>query len=180
MTRVILILSILSLNVLYGQQSEEILSGDKSKSVVSGFYNRINTGILGGSDVSLSFQIINGYKFNENWNVGLGLGTENFFGNGYIPLFLESDYAILKQSTTPFLSVMTGYELPIQSFGQLKGGITFGGKIGFDYFVREHVGISTSIGYRYGRLVERSNFWDDFKTISIVNRYEFRIGVVFK
>jgi hypothetical protein len=150
--------------------------------VVSGFYNRINVGVLGGSSSSRSFNIINGYRFNQHFSAGLGLGIEEFFWNRYIPTFLEGNYNLLKKSTTPWVSIMAGYEMPYQNIEQLKGGFTCGGKIGFSYFVGEHVGISTSLGYRYAYLRDETNWWgwDDFVTISQVNRFEFRVGMVFK
>lgn len=160
--------------------NEDLLSGESNQPVVSGFYNRINVGVLGGSNSSPSFNIINGYRFNQHWSVGLGLGVEQFFWNRYIPTFVEGNYNLLKSPTTPWLSVMAGYEVPFENFNTVKGGITCGGKIGFSYFIAKHVGISTSIGYRYAHLTIENNWWDDFVTVSHLNRFEFRVGVVFK
>ena len=163
-------------------QDSEALSVESNKSVVSGFYNRINIGVLGGSNSSRSFNIINGYRFNQRWSAGLGLGIEEFFWNRYIPTFIEGNYNLLKKTTTPWLSVMAGYEVPYQNIEDVKGGFTCGGKIGFSYFVGDRFGISTSLGYRYAYLRDKSNFWgwDDFVTISQLNRFEFRVGIVFK
>ena len=74
------------------------------------------------------------------------------------------------------------YEMPYQNLGTNKGGFTCGGKVGFTYFVNQHIGISTSIGYRYAHLRDESNWWgwEDFTTITDVNRIEFRVGMVFK
>lgn len=170
----------------YGQNSTDELNNtspdDITKSVVSGFYNRVNVGVLGGSASSPSFNIINGYRFNQHWSAGLGLGVEQFYWNRYIPVFAEGNYNLLKKNTTPWLSLMVGYELPYQNFGSVRGGITAGGKIGFSYFVADHVGITTSIGYRYARLTDNTNWWgwEDFLTITDINRFEFRVGMIFK
>lgn len=182
----IIIMSLILAHIGFSQNStselSENLSVDSNSPVVSGFYNRINVGVLGGSNASPSFNIVNGYRMNENWSAGFGLGTETFFGRSYIPVFFEGNYNILKKSTTPWLSVMAGYELPISNIGDVKGGFTCGGKIGFSYFVGKHVGISTSLGYRYAYLRDEFNGWgwEDFVTISQVNRFEFRVGLVFK
>ncbi len=150
--------------------------------MVSGFYNRINVGVLGGSSVSPSFNIINGVTINEHWSAGLGLGIEPFFNRGYIPSFLEVNYNFLEKKTSPWVSVMAGYEVPLRDFENRKGGPMLGGKVGFTYFAGKHVGISTAIGYRYAYLRDQSNWWgwDDFVTISHINRFECRVGLVFK
>ncbi|NOQ74080.1 MAG: hypothetical protein GQ574_18885 [Crocinitomix sp.] len=182
----IIVLSLIFAQTGFAQNStselNESLSVGSNSPVVSGFYNRINVGVLGGSNASPSFNIINGYRFNERWSAGLGLGTETFFNSAYIPTFIEGNYNILKKSTTPWLSVMAGYEMPIDNWGDVKGGFTCGGKVGFSYFVGKHVGISTSLGYRFAYLRDESNWWgwEDFVTISEVNRFEFRVGMVFK
>lgn len=177
-----LLLSQLSFAQNSTNELKEDLSVSSNSPVVSGFYNRINVGVLGGSDASPSFNIVNGYRFDDRWSTGFGLGTEAFFGRTYIPTFLEGNYNILKRSTTPWLSIMAGYEMPIESWGDVKGGFTCGGKVGFSYFIGKHVGISTSLGYRYAYLRDKSNWWgwEDFITISQVNRFEFRVGMVFK
>jgi len=170
----------------YGQTSTNELNvyspDDQTKSVVSGFYNRVNVGVLGGSASSRSFNIVNGYRFDEHWSVGLGLGIEEFYWNRYIPTFVEGNYNLLKSNTTPWVSLLVGYELPYQNIGSVRGGITAGGKIGFSYFVADHVGISTSVGYRYARLTDQSNWWgwEDYLTVTNINRFEFRVGLVFK
>ncbi len=157
-------------------------SVSSQQNTVGGFYNRISVGVLGGSNSSPSFHIVNGYRFNGHWSAGLGLGTEQFLGWGYIPIFIEGNYRLLKNGTSPFLSVMSGYELPMRNVSDNRGGFTCGGRLGFDFFVNPHVGISTSIGYRFAYLRDFSNWggFDDFVTISEINRYEFRVGIIFQ
>lgn len=164
--------------------NEELPIGSDN-SVVSGFYNRFDVGILGGSAASRSFNIVNGYRINEHWSAGFGLGVEEFYWNRYIPTFLEGNYNLLKKSTTPWLSVMAGYEIPtVSSNGANRGGFTYGGKVGFSYFIGKHIGITTSIGYRYAHL-QAETFWigwdlPPITTVTDINRYEFRFGMIFK
>lgn len=161
---------------------DRTLPDTQYESVVSGFYNRVNVGVLGGSASSRSFNIVNGYRINQHWSAGFGLGIEEFYYSRYIPVFLEGNFNVLKRNTTPWISVMGGYELPYQNLGNNRGGITAGGKIGFSYFIVEHIGITTSIGYRYAHLEEEVNTWDwqNYTTVSDINRFEFRVGFVFK
>lgn len=164
--------------------NEELPIGSDN-SVVSGFYNRFDVGILGGSAASRSFNIVNGYRINAHWSAGLGLGIEEFYWNRYIPTYLEGNYNLLKKSTSPWLSVMAGYEIPtISSNGTNRGGFTYGGKVGFSYFIGKHIGITTSIGYRYAHL-QAETFWTGWDlppitTVTDINRYEFRFGMIFK
>lgn len=161
----------------------EVSSVASNKHAVSGFYNRMNVGVLGGSSSSPSFHIINGYRFNARWSTGIGLGLEPLNpGLGAIPIFAEGNYNVLTRNTTPWISVMAGYELPLRNISNNKGGITVGGKVGFSYFVTDHCGITTSVGYRYAYLRDQTNWqgWDDFVTVSHISRYEFRMGLVFK
>lgn len=183
---IIMSAALLLTTISFGQNSANELENtspdDIIKSVVSGFYNRVNVGVLGGSASSRSFNIINGYRFNQHWSAGLGLGVEEFNWSRYIPIFVEGNYNLLKSGTSPWLNLMCGYEMPYQNMGTNKGGFTWGGKVGFTYFVNQHIGISTSIGYRYAHLRDETNWWgwEDFTTITDVNRIEFRVGMVFK
>lgn len=158
------------------------LSDQINEPVVSGFYNRINFGVLGGSNSSLSFNIINGYCINEHWSVGLGLGVEQFAWNHYVPAFIEGNYNIWKGKTSPWINAMAGYQVPFRNIGSNQGGFTCGGKVGISHFVGKHFGITTSLGYRYAHLIDQTNWWgwDSFVTISNINRFEFRVGMVFK
>lgn len=166
-------------NTLLAKDSLPVL---KNKSVVSGFYNQVNVGVLGGSSSSGSFHIINGYRLNERWSAGVGLGIEEFYNRKYVPIHFEGNMNILKRNTTPWVSVMAGYELPFQNIGPNRGGFTAGGKVGFSYFIGTHIGITTSLGYRYAHFENTVNWWgwDSFVEITDVNRYEFRVGMIFK
>jgi hypothetical protein len=182
---IILFLSILGNAQNSTNELNEELPIVSDNSVVSGFYNRFDVGILGGSAASRSFNIVNGYRMNEHWSAGLGLGVEEFYWNRYIPTYLEGNYNLLKKSTTPWLSVMAGYEIPtVSSNGTNRGGFTYGGKVGFSYFIGKHIGITTSIGYRYAHLQAETIWigWDiaPVTTVTNINRYEFRFGMIFK
>jgi hypothetical protein len=163
--------------------AEEVVSVEKYSPTVSrtGFYNRTSLGVIGGDFFSPSLHIVNGYSFNSHWEAGFGLGVEAFTWNGgYVPLFLEGRYTLLEGRTSPFVSVMAGYEMPTRSWSSNKGGFTTGLQLGMTHYFSDHVGIVTSIGYRFAYLEEENMWWDDFETIRLANRYEIRFGFVFR
>ena len=145
----------------------------------SKFYNSTTIGIMPANDPGVSFQVINGYVLNHHWNFGLGIGIESLGWDGYVPLFLEAKYNLGEQKSTPYFSVMAGYDISFDN-GFKNGGFTTGLKFGLDHFFTPLVGITTSVGYRYAYLREQNGWWDDFVEIREVNRLEFRFGLIFK
>ena len=169
------LISFIGLNV-WGQNSRQNLFETNK-----GFYNRLNIGVLAGSSVSASFQVVNGYQWNEHWSTGFGIGLENPDWNPHVPIFIEGNYHFLKSQTGPWLNAMAGYELPTRNLGDRKGGITVGGKIGFDFAINSHFGIMTSVGYRYIHLQNSLwNPWNSVVQIMDMNRLDFRVGLVFR
>jgi hypothetical protein len=66
------------------------------------------------------------------------------------------------------------------NFRQSHGGFTFGGAMGYTYFLNSKIGITTALGYRFARLVEQATWWEDFETIRQLNRFELRFGLTFR
>jgi len=162
--------------------NEEVASTEKFVPTVSrnGFYNRSTIGVMGGDQLSPSLQTVNGFAFKDHWELGLGMGIEQFYWNRYIPVFLEGRYSFLKKLTTPFVSINAGYELPVANFNSSKGGFTAGIQVGVTHYFSNHVGISLSTGYRFASLKVVNTWWDDFETIQQINRFEVRLGFVFR
>ncbi len=151
----------------------------------SGYYGNISAGILGGSDVSGNLLFVNGFRINEHWSAGLGLGIESFYGRAYLPVFAEGKYNLLKKGSTPFASIGFGYDLPFEYSDRNRGGFFGQGFLGFQHELGEHFGIITGIGYRYGQLeVEDWNWWaggdGSVKTIYEINRFDLRFGFIFR
>ncbi|MFT4601942.1 MAG: hypothetical protein ACI857_002128 [Arenicella sp.] len=163
-------------------KSEEIAGIEESLLKVSGkgVYTRASLGMLGGEQFSPSFQLANGYSFNANWDLGLLLGAEKVVGSWYVPVMVNGRYNLLKRPNTPFLDISAGYQMPLQNWENDKGGFTGGASLGFSRLVGDRIGLSTSLGYRYGYLVENSNWWDDFVTIRQINRFDLRFAITFK
>lgn len=167
---------------LWNFSASEVLSIEESTINVNskGFYNRTSLGVLGGSEIGISLRTVNGYSFNRHWEVGLGLGLDRFLWTPYIPIFVEGRYSLFTGATRPFVSAHAGYELPLRNLEFNKGGLTTGIDLGVTHYFSNHLGISTSAGYRFAILKENSQWWDDFATISQISRFEIRLGLVFR
>lgn len=161
---------------------EEVASTEKFIPTVSrnGFYNRSTIGVMGGDQLSPSLQVVNGFGFKNHWEIGLGMGVERFYWNNYLPVFIEGRYSLLNKLASPFVSLNAGYELPVRNFISNKGGFTAGFQIGGEYYFSNHVGLSISTGYRFASLKVVNTWWDDNETIQQINRFEVRLGFVFR
>jgi len=151
-------------------------------------YSTISLGYMPGVNTGNSLHIINGYRFNNHWNLGIGVGKESIEYNDYIPLFLYGQYNLFESSTTPFLSLMAGYEMPLNNNAFNRGGFTTGAQIGINHYFSKHIGLTTSVGYRFGYFENEQSNWnpqgiwwpEPVITIRELNRFEFRFGLVFK
>ena len=162
--------------------TNEIASIDKFQPRVSGkgVFLRAEVGLLGGSQLSPSVQIINGFSFDSHWDLGLGIGWEQYWWDHYIPISANMRYNILNNHFTPFVDVMAGYVMPMGNFDSNKGGFSSGAKIGFTKHLSDRFSFSTSAGYRFAVLQENNPWWDDFITIREIHRFELKFGLTFK
>lgn len=163
----------------------EVLSLDVfvKKANGKGFYNTTSIGMMTGSQISASFQIVNGYALNKKWHFGIGIGLEGFYNQTYVPLFIESRYDILKKASTPFISLGLGYTAPTHNFDRHYGGFLGQAQMGYKQYLNDHIGLLTSVGYRYSHLKsEANNWWTNFPITEIteINRIEFRFGLIFR
>lgn len=174
----ITILTICVLLPTLAQNNENYINSNALEN--SKFYSSLTVGVLPGLQFSPSFHVISGYNLNPNWQFGVGLGIENFANNGYLPIFAHGRYNFMQTLSTPFVSLMTGYDFALRNTEFNKGGFTTGIQFGLDHYFSDHVGLSTSIGYRYAYLKIDNSWWDDFSTIREINRLELRFGLIFK
>ena len=176
----LLVALITSLNLFSQSDTNNTISKE------SKIYTSITGGLMPASHLSKSFHVINGYKFNNHWQVGIGFGAEDFANKGYLPMFLHGQYNLLKKHTTPFVAVLAGYEMPLSGNYNNKGGFTAGLQVGLNHYFSNHVGITTSVGYRYGYFEQQNIYggWElpykNTTQIREINRFEFRFGLVFK
>jgi hypothetical protein len=163
-------------------KSDQIASIEKFVPKVSsaGVFTRASIGILGGDQLSPSIQLTNGYSFSPHWDLGFKTGLETFWLNWYVPVLASARFNLLKRPFTPYVNIEGGYEVPMSNWSGNKGGITTSASIGVTKVYGNRFGFSTSIGYRFARLVEENQWWDDFRTIRQINRVELRFAFTFK
>jgi hypothetical protein len=164
----------------------------------NGFYNTTDFGILFGqgtyySTQTASLNMVNGYQINPNFAVGLGIGFEGY-DVPLAPIFVEAKYFLLKKSFSPFVSLQSGYSLPLSNYilsdGKRanKGGVMLGANIGFRKYLTDHFGLIASVGYRYqeSHSSEEYYWWgwegDNNSSTEITryyNRFAVRFGITF-
>jgi hypothetical protein len=84
----------------------------------------------------LKFNFINGYQFNPNISIGLGLGLRYFIvdGTAYVPIFTDFRTTFLDNNISPYFSLGIGYS------------VTNGGGVGF--FLNPNLGTSFKVSKR--------------------------------
>lgn len=170
----------------------------KHKTVFSpdntGFYNITDIGLLLGTYAgytvgTASVQSISGYRLNQHWTLGLGIGLENF-DVPLAPAFIDARYTLLKGRTSPFASVQGGYGIPMDNYkgndGKRvnKGGVTLNASIGVKHHFTNHLGIILSAGLRHQQSVSTQQYWwfsegDHAIVRNQYNRFVVRFGFLF-
>ena len=163
-------------------EAKEIAGTGKFQPKVSGkgIFLRAETGIVGGTQVSPSILVTNGYSFNPHWDTGLTVGWERYGWSSYVPFLASGRFNLLNRYFTPYIDVIGGYVMPTSNWDRNKGGFTTGIRLGFTRYLNNRFGFSTSIGYRYVYLKAIDNWWDDFVTIRQLNRFELKFALTFK
>ncbi len=155
-----------------------------------GIYHRTSLGILAGENHSnLSFLTSNGYRFKNNFELGLGIGLERVYYGSKAPMFLDFRKNFqLKNSTStlPFVSLMGGYEAGLNNYSRSQGAFA-GASIGFTHYFTERFGITTSLGYRYSYSEDEYPYYYfdiyypyPMKTINELHRFEMRVGIAIR
>ena len=141
------------------------------------YYSNVLFGLMPGLPNYYSlFHVTNGYRFNSHWKFGFVMGIDKIYNKRYIPLLFETEFNFFNQNTSPFLLLNSGYDLPL-SGNYEKGGFTGAIHFGLNHFFSKHVGIKTSVGYRFAYLKTQHYYWDDFITIREINRFEIKFGL---
>ena len=151
-----------------------------------------------------SFTIINGYRFNEHWAAGAGVGFE-IFDHNLFPLFAELRYTLWDNKISPILVIKGGY-----SFGGFKtkqyddlymdwspyyvnnaglrhyGGFMFHPEIGVKVPLNENSDLMFTTAYRYQKTksIARKDYddgqFDEWEHNEDINRLSFGVGIMFR
>ncbi len=171
---------------------EEIASFDFGEK--SGFYNVTDVGLLMGNDgvystTAISAQTVSGYRINEHWNIGLGIGIETF-NIPLAPAFFEGRYHLLKRRFSPFVGLQGGYGIPLENSEGSdqkrinRGGLMLNPMLGIKHQVTKNFGFVISAGYRHQQSISNQNYWwftegDSGLIRTQYNRFVFRLGFIF-
>lgn len=184
----IIFISFLFLLGLKTQAQTELTT--KKVDFVSGIQAGFSTDLF-YSDFSMA--VTNGVLLRERYLLSIGIGLETNRLGRQIPVFFEGKYLFLKnKKKSPFISLTTGYLQPWyrNDYDMTRGGFTAGVQLGFQNYFSEHVGIATSVGYRYWKQKRENGYggyyWDSpliynpGSYIYISNRLEVRFAILFK
>jgi len=83
-----------------------LLMGNRKLSEPSNYYYNTRNNML----VSPSVTMTNGYKFNEHWAAGIGVGFE-LFDHNHFPVFAEIRYVLWDNAVSPFFAIKMGHAI---------------------------------------------------------------------
>ena len=129
--------------------AEPLLEPEYHGELQSGRKGMIQLGYRYGSIHNVPFRsfgadLINSYLFNPYFLLGLGLGVRNYTLPGHqvssttlsefnlVPLFSYFEYKIFDSDISPYVSLSSGYLIPITDSG--IGGFMLSPKMGFDMY----------------------------------------------
>lgn len=139
-----------------------------------------------------SFQIINGYQFENGLYIGGGTGAD-FYDFAVVPVFADVRYHFFETRLTPFVYAQGGYAIPTEQRNPddiytpaRRGGYRFNAGTGFRRIINNHAAVVFTIGYQHQSLAEKKteHWWWNQENIEttteyIYKRIELRIGFEF-
>lgn len=166
---------------LANAQETKIVRTDKP----SFFYVRAQAGCVAGDAQAVSLNAASGYHYRFGLETGISIGREHY-SSTYAPLLLEAAYSFPNwKSIRPFVGIYGGTLLSLSPYNYYRkpAAPCMGVKIGFTRNLTEHLGWTTSIGYRFMQLQEPSYYplWLDtaIPVLTKINNHvaEIRIGL---
>lgn len=151
------------------------------------FYVSGYVGCLFGDAQAMTFNTGWGYHFRNGLETGLSIGRERYsYSYTYTPLLFETNYGFSEwKSGKPFAGIFGGVLLNTSPY-DFNRNRTFGcvgARIGFTRHISNHLGWTTSLGYRFMQL-ERPMYYSSYITPiipwnEIVNSHviELKIGL---
>jgi hypothetical protein len=115
-------------------------------------YTGFPTGESTASGIIFGVQTINGYLFNPNISLGLGVGFHAYNKRSYLPLFLDLRTYFTPGAVTPFINLAGGYALSLNAHdGAItnKGGMILNPGFGVKFMVAPKLALDFSFGYMH-------------------------------
>lgn len=131
----------------------------------SGYINRSGIDILAGNNNSTRFTMINGYQFSPRFSSGIGVSFVHYDDPvSLIPIFLDFNFRILKENSSPYLFLRTGYSFSLHTNDQMEisdhsGGFMFNPGMGVQLDLVNGVGLYINMGYNVDNLEYEYDFW---------------------
>ena len=173
----------------------------------SKFFYRIEAGVLKGNsdnsqDAPFSLTGSVNYQVQPHFSVGLGLGVE-FLKESYMPVFVNLEYKLRAQASTPYLFLKAGYQVPLEDSNEIyydvyplwydyvswnyvipqssydcKGGFLFNPGVGYQHMFSRNFGINFAVGYQFHRLNYSADD-GDYELDIDYNRLSIKLGIIF-
>ena len=173
----------------------------------TGYTNLTELGVLAGNSNNLkkapfTLMNVNSWQFANGFSTGIGLGVE-FFNETYLPVVADFRYFLCKLGPLPFLSVQSGYSIPLggnytqqlyyanplinglypvmtqtRQDVSARGGFLINPSIGILTQINENLSLIFSVGYSYQR--HRYGKQDIYKLDVDYNRLSLKVGLQFK
>ncbi|HMQ07782.1 MAG TPA: hypothetical protein PKC30_10815 [Saprospiraceae bacterium] len=151
------------------------------------FYHRLSGGLLGNENlIGFTFHYTFSYQLTHRLSGGAGVGIDNYMrSSGYdlFPIFIESRYNLLKDGSSPFLFLKSGYSIAKARLSrgqtQAEGGLLFNPGLGVRLGSRDLM-----VDLYGGVRIQRARYVYAFSDQSITDthtfkRIEFGIGFMF-
>lgn len=173
-----------------------------SSSYIAPYYNyNIRTEL----QVVPSVTMTNGYRFNEHWAAGMGLGFE-IFSRNLFPVFADIQYTLWNNKVSPFFTIKTGY-----AFGSFKtkhydnlnlnyepyfvyntdfkncGGLMLHPEVGVKIPLSGNADLLFTVAYRHQKTksiatqkYDNTTDYDEWIHKESLNRLSFGVGITFR
>lgn len=168
---------------------------------------RTELGVLAGSsdnsqNAPFSLTASVNYSIDPKLSVGVGLGLE-FLKETYMPVFANVEYKFRNTTSTPYVFLKTGYQVPLEESNavyydivplwmsywpwpgtngneplDVNGGFMVNPGIGYQQMFSRGFGMSLAMGYQFHQLKYSAE--DDYEMYIDYNRLTVKVGIIFK
>lgn len=173
-----------------GNITEEPVQGANHYSISSsgpkaGYQGIVEMGHANGIDYKrkdfLKLNVINGYKFNPYFSLGLGTGIRYYYDakDAMVPLFIDFRANFINKKVSPYLALDVGYLVDITRNIEIKAvGPSLNPTAGVSFKISNKTAIYFGIGYEIQR-VENYQYWNGIFTAENTSYISINAGISF-